>query len=96
MGPAPPRAPTSDDIANKVQENPWNRLIGEYYLVVPRSLHRFREQGFPAMGISEEYVSGDTTPHDHLGSDTFETVDLGYLVSLTTALTGYLYDLVAP
>ena len=37
----------------------------------------FRERGFAAMGITKEYVSGDTTPHYHLSSDTFETVNVG-------------------
>lgn len=53
----------------------------------------FREQGFPAMGLTEEYVSGDTTPHYHLSSDTFETVDLGYLASSTSALAALFSDL---
>ncbi|MCP4444836.1 MAG: Zn-dependent exopeptidase M28 [Myxococcales bacterium] len=54
----------------------------------------FREQGILAMGISEEYVSSDTTPHYHLESDTFETVDLDYLGSSTTVLAALLGDLV--
>lgn len=56
----------------------------------------FRERGFAALGITEEYVSGDTTPHYHLSSDTFETVNLGYLASSTTVLTAYLSDLAIP
>ena len=34
-----------------------------------------------AVGITEEFVSGDTTPHYHLASDTHETVSLSYLRS---------------
>ena len=39
----------------------------------------FREVGIPAMGVTEEYVNGDSTPHYHLPSDTYETVDFGFL-----------------
>lgn len=38
----------------------------------------FRAQGFAAAGVTEEYVSGDTTPHYHLASDTAATVDTVY------------------
>mgnify|MGYP001980386267 CR=1 FL=1 len=41
----------------------------------------FRNYGFPAIGLTEEFVGGDTTPHYHLPSDTYETVNLDYLVS---------------
>ena len=41
----------------------------------------FRAYGLPAVGLTEEYVTGDTTPHYHLPSDTYETVDLGYTAS---------------
>lgn len=44
----------------------------------------FREWGFAAVGLTEEFVSGDTTPHYHLPSDTYETVSLPYLASTTT------------
>jgi len=55
----------------------------------------FRERGFAAMGLTEEFVSGDTTPHYHQSSDTFETVDLEYLASCTTAIGALLSDLAA-
>jgi hypothetical protein len=48
----------------------------------------FRAQGFEAVGITEEYVSGDTTPHYHLPGDTYATVSFAYLAS-TTALVSY-------
>ena len=53
----------------------------------------FREKGFAAAGLTEEFVSGDTTPHYHLGSDLLETVDLAYLGSCTTVLAALLSDL---
>jgi hypothetical protein len=40
----------------------------------------FRERGFAAIGLTEEYVGGDTSPHRHLATDTPDTVDLDYLV----------------
>jgi Zn-dependent M28 family amino/carboxypeptidase len=48
----------------------------------------FRNEGFAAIGITEEYVSGDTTPHYHLSSDTYATVNFDYLAS-TTALVSH-------
>lgn len=52
----------------------------------------FRKAGFAAVGITEEYVSGDTTPHYHRPGDTFETVDLGYLESTTILIHQMLRD----
>lgn len=46
----------------------------------------FRARGFAAVGLSEEYVSGDTSPHYHLPSDTASTVDAAYL-ALAAKLT---------
>lgn len=47
---------------------------------------RFRELGFDAIGLTEEYVSGDTTPHYHQPGDTYDTVNLDYTVSSSTLL----------
>ncbi len=38
----------------------------------------FRSEGFAAAGLTEEYVSGDTTPHYHRPTDTADTVDGAY------------------
>lgn len=38
----------------------------------------FRDQGYAAAGLTEEYVSGDTTPHYHLPGDVAATVDGPY------------------
>ena len=43
----------------------------------------FRKYGFSAIGITEEFVNQDTTPHYHLPSDTYETVNRPYLASTT-------------
>ncbi len=45
----------------------------------------FRDAGYAAVGLSEEYVSGDTTPHYHTPQDTPGTLDYDYL-SLATRL----------
>jgi Zn-dependent M28 family amino/carboxypeptidase len=40
----------------------------------------FRDRGFAAIGLTEEYVGGDTSPYRHLAEDTPATVDTAYLV----------------
>jgi Zn-dependent M28 family amino/carboxypeptidase len=47
----------------------------------------FRERGFAAIGITEEYAGGDTTPYRHSADDTVDTVDLDYL-TLAAQLVG--------
>lgn len=44
----------------------------------------FRSAGFAAVGLSEEWASGDTTPYYHSSGDRYDTVDFGYLVSNAT------------
>lgn len=39
----------------------------------------FRNDGYAAVGLSEEYVGGDTTPNYHLPSDTPDTLDYDLL-----------------
>lgn len=43
----------------------------------------FRARGFAAIGLTEGFVSGDTTPHYHAPTDTYPTVDFAYLASTT-------------
>lgn len=38
----------------------------------------FRTRGFAAAGVTEEYASGDTTPHYHAATDTVGTVEPSY------------------
>jgi Zn-dependent M28 family amino/carboxypeptidase len=54
----------------------------------------FRREGFEAVGITEEYVNGDTTPHYHRSSDTFGTVNFNYLEDTTLLMNKVFYDLV--
>lgn len=55
----------------------------------------FRKTGFRSVGLCEEWANGDTTPYYHRKSDTFETVDLDYLVSTTRLFVASISDLVA-
>jgi len=43
----------------------------------------FRRLGMPAVGLTEEYRNGDTTPHIHRPTDTWDTVDFRYLARAT-------------
>lgn len=40
----------------------------------------FRARGFAAVGLTEAYLGGDTSPHRHASTDTPATVDVPYLV----------------
>ncbi len=52
----------------------------------------FRQHGFTSIGITEEYVNGDTTPHYHLSSDSYATVDRDYLASTTRLMLTMLHS----
>jgi Zn-dependent M28 family amino/carboxypeptidase len=41
----------------------------------------FRAAGFPSVGLTEEYVGGDTSPYRHTPQDTAATVNPDYLVA---------------
>ena len=57
-----------------------------YTTKVSSSDHKsFIDQGYNALGISEEYVKGDTTPYYHKPEDAYNTVDFEY-VSFATEL----------
>ena len=43
----------------------------------------FLERGFPTVGCSEEFVSGDHTSHYHRATDTYDKVDFAYLTRMT-------------
>jgi len=47
----------------------------------------FRRLGMPAVGLTEEYRNGDTTPYMHRAGDTWETVDFDFLYSSTRLVT---------
>ncbi|RZT00157.1 M28 family metallopeptidase [Aquimarina brevivitae] len=52
--------------------------------------HSFREAGYEAVGITEGYVQGDTSPYKDTEKDIFETVNFDYL----TTLTQLVYDVI--
>ncbi len=54
----------------------------------------FRQKGFAAIGITEEYAGGDTTPFYHMPGDTYATVNFAYLAS-TSALVDYTFAAIA-
>ncbi len=43
----------------------------------------FRDLGYPAIGLTEEFVGNDTSPFRHTPQDTTSTVDLAYLALAT-------------
>ncbi|MBA3455957.1 MAG: Zn-dependent exopeptidase M28 [Deltaproteobacteria bacterium] len=54
------------------------QVVGALVTTVPTEgtdHQAFRERGFAAIGLTEEYVGGDTSPHRHLAGDTPATVD---------------------
>ncbi len=53
----------------------------------------FRDLGFEAVGLTEEYVNGDTTPYYHSPGDTYDTVNFDYLASSSTYMTEVVRDL---
>lgn len=53
----------------------------------------FRAQGFASVGVCEEWVGGDTTPHYHRKTDTFSTINLDFLTSTTRLLVAVVGDL---
>jgi hypothetical protein len=53
----------------------------------------FRKQGYKAVGITEEYRHGDTTPWMHKPGDKTDTIDFGYLRSTTQLLAEVMTDL---
>ena len=55
--------------------------------------HAFRLLGFKAIGITEEYINGDTTPHYHKPTDSIETVNFEYLESTIQYVNKVLADL---
>jgi Peptidase family M28 len=58
--------------------------------------HASFRPAFPAIGLTEEYRSGDTTPHYHKPTDTYPTVNLDYLKHATVLIHHVFADLVAP
>ena len=47
----------------------------------------FRDRGYAAAGVTEEYAGGDTTPHRHEPGDTYDTVDVDYAIAAARLVT---------
>jgi len=48
---------------------------------------------FKAVGLTEGYASGDTSPQRHTPGDTLATIDLAYLAQATTLVARTMADL---
>jgi len=75
------------------------QIVGALVTTVPTEgtdHEAFRERGFAAIGLTEEYVGGDTSPHRHLTTDTPATVDTPYLVLAAKLTAQVIIDEVAP
>ncbi|PKL75639.1 MAG: hypothetical protein CVV27_14310, partial [Candidatus Melainabacteria bacterium HGW-Melainabacteria-1] len=53
----------------------------------------FRREGFTAVGLCEEWVGGDTTPHYHRRSDAYTTLNFDYLSNVTRLTVAAVGDL---
>jgi hypothetical protein len=76
-------------------ETEWRQAAALFnvplYVTDAASDHQsFREHGFPAVGLTEEFVSGDTTPFYHSSDDTYASVEayVGYL-ALAARITAH-------
>ncbi len=56
----------------------------------------FRDRGFAAIGLTEEYVGGDTSPFRHQAGDTASTVNADYLVLAAQLTAQVIIEEVAP
>jgi hypothetical protein len=61
---------------------------------IPGSHRRDLAAKFPAVGVTEGYRSGDTTPHRHMATDRFATINIDYLKSTTVLVSQVIADLV--
>lgn len=52
----------------------------------------FLRRGFAAVGVGEEFVGGDHTPHYHRATDTFDRIDFAYLGRITRLALDVLAD----
>ncbi len=54
----------------------------------------FRSLDYKAVGITEEYKNGDTTPYMHRPTDTYETINFDYMESTTGVIIRVLQILI--
>ncbi|MEK7434326.1 MAG: M28 family metallopeptidase, partial [Cyanobacteriota bacterium] len=53
----------------------------------------FRETGFEAVGICEEWYHGDTTPEYHKKTDTYQTLNFDFITNVTKLVSAVVGDL---
>ncbi len=56
----------------------------------------FRDLGFAAIGLTEEFVGNDTSPFRHTSGDTTDTVDLTYLALATKLAAQVVIEEISP
>jgi Zn-dependent M28 family amino/carboxypeptidase len=56
----------------------------------------FLDKGFVTVGVSEEFVGGDYTPHYHQPTDTYDKIEFPYLTSITRLALTVIGSQVAP
>ncbi|MGE0868453.1 MAG: M28 family metallopeptidase [Kofleriaceae bacterium] len=56
----------------------------------------FLDAGFAAVGVGEEFVADDHTPHYHKATDSFEQISFSYLASVTHLAFAVVEDQLAP
>lgn len=57
----------------------------------------FKDRGFPVVGLGEEFVGGDHTPHYHMATDNVDNVQFDHTVHVThLGFTAISADAVAP
>lgn len=74
-------------------------IVGVPVSVVPTEgtdHEAFRDRGFAAIGLAEEFVGNDTSPHRHLSTDTVDTADLAYLALATKLAAQVVISEVSP
>ncbi len=54
----------------------------------------FRDLGYTAVGITEEFANGDTTPFKDTANDTFDTIDKHYIFSTTKLISNVIEELI--
>jgi hypothetical protein len=56
----------------------------------------FLDAGFQTTGVSEEFATGDFSPHYHMSTDTLDKIEFDHLVPVTRLIFAVLQDQVTP
>lgn len=78
----------TDSLKAKYESAALELNIPVHITNTPTSDHSsFRGRGFKAVGLTEEYRNGDTTPYYHQAGDNYATINFGYLTSSTNLMS---------